>query len=158
MVKNSNNVRGVFRAGGGFKSSLGALGSWDWCVEGAKIGEKTKKKTIETGGIVDDMGDNAWGEIDEGGNFGHLEELFMYDVSDKESREGARSLLKGIKEDLQKYPLGIGIDSLITPPNFFGPLASNYHIWINAVKMAFDPNNASDPVNYIRPKVRLKQK
>lgn len=155
LMKQCFNVRGVFRAGGGFKSSLGALGSWDWCVEGAKIGEKIKKEVINKGVIVDDMADNAWGDVYEHGKYAHLEELFMYDITDPESREGARLFLKNINKVLQEYPLGIGIDSLITPPNLFGPIACDFHIWLNAIKIAFDPNNASDPSNYMRPKVRL---
>lgn len=155
LMKQSNNVRGVFRAGGGFKSCLGAFSSWDWCVEGAKIGAEIKKKVIEQGVIVNDMGDNAWGDLYEHGNYAHLEELFMYDITDPKSREGARVFLKDVNKALREYPLGIGIDSLITPPNLFGPLACDYHVWLNAIKIAFDPNNASDPSNYIKPKVRL---
>jgi hypothetical protein len=104
------------------------------------------------------MADNAWGDLYEHGNYAHLEELFMYDITDEKSREGARLLLKDINKALREYPLGIGIDSLITPPNLFGPLACDFHVWLNAIKIAFDPNNASDPVNYIRPKVRLQPK
>ncbi len=156
IVKNSQNMRGVFRAGGGFHTSLGALGSWDWCVEGAKIGENLKQKAIYAGGIVDDRADNVWGNPYEQGTFGHLEELFMYDITDQESRKAAVKYLESVVEAAKKYPLGIGLGmgdmEGATPSDIFGPITSNFHIWMKAIKYEFDPNNTSDPGTYIEGK------
>ena len=152
IVKNSQNMRGVFRAGGGFHTSLGALGSWDWCVEGAKIGEKLKQNIIDTGGIVDDRADNVWGNPYEQGTFSHLEELFMYDITDSESRKAACDYLESVLDAAKIYPLGIGLGmgdmEGANPADILGPIASNYQIWMRALKFEFDPNNASDPGNY----------
>ena len=157
IAKQCNTMRGVFRAGGGFFTSLGALGSWDWCVEGAKIGKKLKQKEIETGGIVDDGADNVWGLPYENGTFSHLEELYMYDITDPESRKASVRYLKSIAEASQKCPLGLGLGTVDSEGsvmhNIFGPIASNYHRWLKAIKSAFDPNTASDPGFYIDPKL-----
>ncbi len=155
IAKQCNTMRGVFRAGGGFFTSLGALGSWDWCVEGAKIGEKLKQHAIDSGGIVDDGGDNVWGLPYEHGTFSHLEELYMYDITDPESRKASVEYLKSVIDASQKYPLGLGLGTVdgegSEMHNVFGPLACNYHRWLKAIKQTFDPNNASDPGFYIDP-------
>ncbi|MBD3231006.1 MAG: FAD-binding protein [Candidatus Lokiarchaeota archaeon] len=156
IAKQSNTMRGVFRAGGGFFTSLGALGSWDWCVEGAKIGKNLKKKEIEKGGLVDDGADNVWGLPYENGTFSHLEELYMYDVTDPESRKASIRYLESVVEASKKYPLGLGLGTVdgkgSEMHNIFGPLACNYHKWLKKIKEKFDPNNASDPGFYINPK------
>lgn len=156
IAKQCNTMRGVFRAGGGFFTSLGALGSWDWCVEGAKIGEDLKRKAIKTGGLVDDGADNVWGLPYEEGTFSHLEELYMYDITDPESRKASVAYLKSIAEASQKYPLGLGLGTVdgegSEMHNLFGPITCNYHRWLKAIKETFDPNTASDPGFYIDPK------
>jgi glycolate oxidase len=155
MAKQCNTMRGVFRAGGGFFTSLGALGSWDWCVEGAKIGEQLKQKAIDSGGLVDDGADNVWGTPYEEGTFSHLEELYMYDITDPESRKASVEYLKSVVEAAQEYPLGLGLGTVDGEGSamhaIFGPLACNYHKWLKAIKQAFDPNNASDPGFYLDP-------
>jgi glycolate oxidase len=155
IAKQCNTMRGVFRAGGGFFTSLGALGSWDWCVEGAKIGEKLKQKAIASGGIVDDGADNVWGLPYEHGTFSHLEELYMYDITDPESRKASVEYLKSVVEASQQHPLGLGLGTVDGEGSamhaIFGPLACNYHKWLKAIKQEFDPNNASDPGFYIDP-------
>lgn len=157
ISKQCNTMRGVFRAGGGFFTSLGALGSWDWCVEGAKIGEKLKQKIIDTGGLVDDGADNVWGLPYEEGTFSHLEELYMYDITDPESRKASVEYLKSIVEASKKYTIGLGLGTVDSEGsvmhNIFGPIACNYQRWLKAIKQEFDPNTASDPGFYIDPKL-----
>lgn len=155
IAKQCNTMRGVFRAGGGFFTSLGALGSWDWCVEGAKIGENLKQKAIDKGGIIDDCADNVWGLPYEQGTFSHLEELYMYDITNPEARKASVEYLKSIAEASQNRPLGLGLGTVdsegSTMHNVFGPIACNYHIWLKEIKKTFDPNNASDPGFYVDP-------
>ncbi len=157
VAKQCNTMRGVFRAGGGFFTSLGALGSWDWCVEGAKVGMQLKQKEIESGGIVDDGAENVWGTPYECGTFSHLEELYMYDIADPESRKSSVRYLKSIPEAAKKFPLGLGLGTIDSEGsnmhNIFGPIACNYQRWLKKIKQAFDPNTASDPGFYIDPKV-----
>lgn len=157
ISKQCNTMRGVFRAGGGFFTSLGALGSWDWCVEGAKIGEKLKQKMIDTGGLVDDGADNVWGLPYEEGTFSHLEELYMYDLTDPDSRRASIEYLKSITEASKTYTLGLGLGTVdgegSVMHNIFGPIACDYHRWLKAIKNEFDPNTASDPGFYIDPKL-----
>ena len=157
ITKQCNTMRGVFRAGGGFFTSLGALGSWDWCVEGAKIGEKLKQKIIDYGGLVDDGADNVWGLPYEEGTFSHLEELYMYDITDPESRKASVEYLKSIVEASKRYTLGLGLGTVDSEGsvmhNIFGPIACNYQKWLKAIKQEFDPNTTSDPGFYIDPKL-----
>lgn len=157
IAKQCNTMRGVFRAGGGFFTSLGALGSWDWCVEGAKIGKELKQIEIDKGGIVDDGADNVWGLPYENGAFSHLEELYMYDITDLESRQASVRYLKSIAEASQKHPLGLGLGTVDSEGsvmhNIFGPIACNYQRWLKAIKKEFDPNTASDPGFYVDPEL-----
>ena len=157
IAKQCNTMRGVFRAGGGFFTTLGALGSWDWCVEGAKIGKELKQKEIDTGGIVDDGADNVWGLPYENGTFSHLEELYMYDITDPESRKSSVRYLKSIAEASKIHPLGLGLGTVdgegSEMHNLFGPITCNYHKWLKKIKQEFDPNTASDPGFYIDPEV-----
>lgn len=157
VAKQCNTMRGVFRAGGGFFTSLGALGSWDWCVEGAKVGKQLKEKEIDSGGIVDDGADNVWGTPYENGTFSHLEELYMYDITDPDSRKASVRYLKSIPQAAKKYPLGLGLGTIDSEGsqmhNIFGPIACNYHKWLKRIKQVFDPNTASDPGFYIDPEL-----
>ncbi len=157
IAKQCNTMRGVFRAGGGFFTSLGALGSWDWCVEGAKVGEQLKRAAIAGGGIIDDGADNVWGLPYENGNFSHLEELYMYDVTDPASRQASVAYLKSVADASLRFPLGIGLGTVdgegSQMHNRFGPVTCNYHKWLKAIKKAFDPNNAADPCFYADPDI-----
>ncbi|MCK4723717.1 MAG: hypothetical protein KAT75_10450, partial [Dehalococcoidia bacterium] len=96
----------IFKLAGTFHTSFGAPTAWDAAVAGAKMGEKIKKKYIEKGAIVDDLGDNAWGGPYEQGRFGHLEELFMYDPSDPESAKAAVEYIAEADEAVLKGSLG----------------------------------------------------
>jgi glycolate dehydrogenase FAD-linked subunit len=144
----------IFRRGGSFGTSFGALDGWDHPVYQSVAAAKIKQDFIDRGKLMDDLGDNSWGGIYEGSTgFGHQEELYMYDPRSPEQMEGAGEFLLQTLVETVKNNMGPGLafagGALV--PEFFGPAINNYHTWLREIKKIFDANNASDPCFYISP-------
>ncbi len=79
----------------------------------------------------------------------------MYDITDPESRKASVAYLNSVVEASKKHPLGLGLGTVdgegSEMHNIFGPITSNYHKWLKAIKQEFDPKTASDPGFYIDP-------
>lgn len=157
MIKVDGNSA-IFRLSGSFGTSFGAETSCDAAMVHARLGEEIKKKYIERGVIADDGAEWAWGaEMNEGGRFAHVEELFMYDPADPESAKGAAEFIEETSLLTAKQAPGLAIWELarggLGPEahDVYGPACSNYHVWQRRIKKAFDPNTASDPSFYIEP-------
>jgi len=152
-VKVSAIARGVFRATGAWTSTMGAMDTWDLAVTQAKIGSELKEKYVDAGLLMDDGIENGWGLLYEDGNFGHLEMLNYYDPVDAESCRADTQLLSESNDahisECLGIPFGGGGDRM---NDLFGPHIMNYHQWLRKIKNAFDPNVASDPAAYVRPK------
>ncbi len=143
----------AFRPGGAFITSMGSSAAYDCCVKQAEIGEQIKQEYIDNGTFFDDMADCTWGGIYEGtSNWGHLEEIGMFDRRDGKSEQGRFDYLDATAEATLKNSLGFGLSSLEHGMyKVMGPLMNNYHIWQAKVKQVFDPNNVSDGSHYIPP-------
>ncbi|MBU1669601.1 MAG: FAD-binding oxidoreductase [Actinobacteria bacterium] len=150
MIKAHANARAIFRFGGSFITTFGALETIDAAVAGAKRGIEVKKPYIERGVLMDDTGDNAWGTIYEQGALMHLEEVAAYDPSDPEAAAGAtRFMIDAIVASRDDHigfcfngfsDLGHGLLSDQT---------SGYYRWLAALKDAFDPAGVSDGGYYV---------
>jgi len=143
----------AFRPGGAFITSMGSSAAYDCCVKQAIIGEKIKQEYIDNGTFFDDMADCTWGGIYEGtSNWGHLEEIAMFDRRDKRTEKGRIDFLYSTTDATTDHSLGFGLSSLEHGMyKRLGPLMNNYHLWLGKIKQAFDPNNASDGSHYIPP-------
>ncbi|MGW8323580.1 MAG: hypothetical protein ACWGSD_18710, partial [Thermodesulfobacteriota bacterium] len=152
MVRSGMNMRGAFKYGGSFHTSMGALISWDAAVRGAKVGMQIKKRFIEEKVIFDDGADNAWGGLYEAGAYGHLEELAMYDPRDPYCRERIvdfilETNLASIDQVCGDPINGIGL----LAHSIYSPACMHYDDWQQKIKAALDPANASEANMYTDP-------
>lgn len=152
MVRSGMNMRGAFKYGGSFHTSMGALVAWDVSIRGAKVGEQIKRKFIKEGLIFDDGADNAWGGMYESGAFSHLEELCMYDPRDPKCRQAILDFVVETNIACVEQHCGDSINA-IGPPNhaIFSPACMNYDRWQQKIKASLDPQNVSDAAFYTDP-------
>jgi hypothetical protein len=81
------------------------------------------------------------------GHLAHIELLFFYDRMIPERRQVALEISRRSLETDIKHGYHAASPTLAkTMMERHGPLWSNYHIWANKFKQAFDPNNVSNPV------------
>lgn len=99
---------------------------------------------------MDDGGDYGLSTSIEYGHLGMSGLSAAYDSADPESRQATIELTKELdRVGLEKYkslPSAMG-----ETHHMIGPLKSNYHLWLQKIKKAFDPNVVSDPGSYIEP-------
>ena len=143
----------AFRPGGSFITSMGSSAEYDCCVQQARLGESIKQEYIDNGTFLDDLGDCTWGGIYEGtSNWGHLEEIAMFDRRAGRPEEARVAFLNATTEATIDRALGFGLSSLEHGMyKRLGPLMGDYHLWQAKIKQAFDPNNVSDASHYIPP-------
>jgi hypothetical protein len=152
-------ARAVFRPTGTFSSTFGSMGTIDSAVNEARVSAKLKQKFINQGEILDDGADVSWGIPYEGGHTMHLENPVCCHPT-PEGIRGMRHFLRAADEaylnppqdqegPVTGSPLGAFTDG---QHNRFGPKMCNYHIWLEKIKKAFDPNNISDAYFYITAK------
>ena len=150
----------AFRPGGSFITSMGSSTEYDCCVKQAKLGEQIKQEYIDNGTFIEDMADCTWGGIYEGtSNWGHLEEIAMFDRRrEDQSEEGRTDYLHATTRASIANALGFGLSSLEHKMYLLhGPIMYDYHRWQARIKDAFDPNNASDASFYIPPLADLEK-
>ncbi len=143
----------AFRPGGAFITSMGSSEMYECCVKQAKIGEQIKQRFINNGTFIDDMADCTWGGIYEGtSNWGHLEEIGMFDRRKPQTEKQRFEFLYATTDATIKDTLGFGLSSMENQMyKWLGPMMFNYHLWQARIKEAFDPNNASDGSHYVPP-------
>jgi glycolate oxidase len=150
LVKQNLQARGIFRFGGSFWTSMGALTSWDCCVENAIEGERIKQVWIDKGVLMDDGAENAWGGLYESGCYGHLEELGVYDQSDPVCKEGSIGfIIETVKATIEKH-LAFSLNAVGDPMHAaYSPNAYNYHEHIADIKEEFDAPDLCDATFYV---------
>ncbi|MGQ9758361.1 MAG: FAD-binding oxidoreductase [Actinomycetota bacterium] len=142
----------VFRRGGSFNTSFGALEAWDHAIRQAEVAAELKASFIDRGELIDDLADNAWGGIYEGSTcFGHQEELYLYDPRDPEMMGKARDYLAATLVKTVKHNLGPGLGFAMGAigAELFGPLIGGYHHHLRKIKHSLDPEETSDAGFYI---------
>ncbi len=142
----------IFRRGGSFGTSFGALEAWDHPVLQARIAAELKQDFIDQGKLIDDLADNAWGGIYEGSTcFGHQEELYLYNPRDPAMMASATEYLAGTFMATVEHNLGPGLGFALGSigAELFGPIIGDYHHRLREVKQAFDPDDVSDAGFYI---------
>ena len=149
LFRNANNTQAAFRPSQGMATMLGSFDTWDLGHTQAEYVAQLKQPYIKQGVILDDTGDLGSGGSFEFGHLGYLEGIILYNPSDPDSAIAARELIEtGVKDTIDKA-MGIPIAGFGVEANSkFGPACSNYHIWLEKIKTALDPNTASDPYFY----------
>ena len=142
----------IFRRGGSFGTSFGALEAWDHPVLQAMVAAELKQRFIDQGKLIDDLADNSWGGIYEGSTcFGHQEELYLYNPRSPEQMHSAGEYLAATLVETARKNLGpgLGFAAGAIAAELFGPLIGNYQEWLRRIKRAFDPENVSDSGYYV---------
>jgi glycolate oxidase len=142
MVKACFIPRMAYRITGSFAvDGIVGLDSIDNCALGNKLDDIHSDKVREKGMILDDGTNNSWATIFDGGHFAVTECGQAFDLLDSESRKGAEEMVKAGFEISFKTPIAIGTSPMSGAAQVFGPSCSNYHLWINKIKKAYDPDN-----------------
>ncbi len=149
LFRNANNTQAAFRPSQGMATMLGAFDTWDLAHTQAEYVAKVKQPYIKEGLILDDGGDLGSGGTFESGHLGYLEGIILYNPGNPQSAIAARELVEaGIKDTIDNA-MGIPIVAFGVDANLkFGPTSGSYHIWLERIKTALDPNTASDPFFY----------
>ena len=150
MIKGHMQARAIFRFGGSFITSFGALETIDNAIEGAKAGIEVKLPYIEKGYLMEDTGDNAWGTLYEQGALMHLEEVAAYDPSDPVAAKGAAEFMGDTIIVSRDRHLGFCFCGFSEVGHgLLSEATSNYRRWLVEIKRAFDPQDVSDGGYYI---------
>jgi hypothetical protein len=151
LLRNANNTLGAFRPTGmgGMFTTMGTFDTWDVGVRQSNWLAERKRKYIEKGLIIDDDGDCGIGGTYENGHMGYVEGIGSYSPAVKESVVAARELtfegIQGCIDNAFGVPIagfGDGMNKVI------GPHCSNYHLWMEKIKDALDPNASCDSWTY----------
>ncbi len=153
LVRNANNAQGSFRpTGGGMFSTVGALDTWDCGIFQNELVVELKKKYIKEGLLVDDDADLGCGGTYEDGQLGYLEGVGLYNQRVRESAQAARATVFAANQASVDHAFGSGFMVFGSQRNaLFGPHCSNYHLWMEQIKAALDPNSACDSWTYSDP-------
>jgi FAD binding domain len=138
----------VFRMGGLFSSLLGRNETWDTQLDWYEMGERVKKKYIESGRILDDLNDNPFMVTYENNSYAHCESIFQYDA----------------QSELQCSSLGpMQIEAMINAVEMcqeqlsvcdarqrkvFSPMAGCFNRWQQKISEMLDVNRATDSGMY----------
>ncbi len=145
-----------FIATGGFQSSKGQCDTAAVCLETTKKGIPLKKKYIKKGVIGNDFGEGVWMTSYESGHYFHVESPTMFDQTDEHSVAGMAEYMDASNQyDLLNH---LGAPFFVEGTRMhkiFGPEMCNYHIWLQKIKKAFDPNEVADSGFYISGKENL---
>lgn len=154
QLKNNFNMRGIFRFGGSFWTSLGSLEAIDNSVKAAKVGEQVKRPFIEQKVLFDDGGDNAWGGLYESGAYAHLEELAAYDPTDQVCKDHIMDFVMETNKASVEHSIGLSINAVSDLAHMtYNPATMNYGDYIRQIKIALDPNNAAEGTFYVIPDI-----
>lgn len=153
-TRSSSCDRQCRRAGGGRFSAFSTHDSIDHQMNVAKVSTELKKEFIQAGRLWDDGGDQGLGNFGEHGRVGHIEQIGMAHATD----EGWEAI-----RDYRRRSVAMLLDPKykITGSPSRTPLSKeererignrylyNEHLWVQKIKKAIDPNNASDGFFYL---------
>jgi hypothetical protein len=152
FIRVTGSIREVARASGIFGGQVGATDVF--CVMHQYIlrSSPIKESLIKRGWLLDD-GADPFVQLVEHGHQGHGELLIRYNPNDPNGARaqgeiGAFSNQMAVEGHFGVPGHGFGDDT----HDFFGPLTSNYHLWLRKIKKTFDPNAASESSHYITAK------
>lgn len=152
LLRHAINTQGNFRPSQANFTVLGAFDTWDLGIRQSEWVAEKKRELIEKDLIVDDGGDCGCGGTFESGHLGYLEGIGLYNRSDPKSVIAVSELVEQGVQACIDEALGIPLAGFGHHMNTrLGPECSDYHIWMERIKKALDPNEACDPFFYIDP-------
>jgi len=149
MLRHANNVQGNFRPSQAMFTSMGTFDTWDLGIRQSDWIAERKQKYIKEGVFLDDGGDLGCGGTFEHAHMGYLEGIVLYSTKRPESVQAASAVIEEAVQACIDEAFGIPIAGFGKDMNArLGPHSGNYHLWMQKIKAALDPNTASDPFFY----------
>jgi len=148
------------------KAMLGRTGGFRACMAGNTLTRHTlrlaqmiswevKKKYVEKGLLLTDLGEGCWGVMFDYGNIVLIENEMEFDPCDakaiKARIDATNEVNKALLEKKISLPL-VSYTCTAYPKSVHecaGPHLGNYHFWQKKIKQAFDPNIASESKGYV---------
>jgi hypothetical protein len=151
MIRGCFIPRLAFRLGGGFGGTgFSTQESVDHNNLMLKLEEEYSTKYKKNGTLIDDGVNEMWQTSFEGAHFGVSEGGHPYDRLDEKSFRGSEQMAQEGADVIDKIPLAHNWMSISwEQTKLISPLCGNFHHWMRKIKKAFDPNEVSDPKNYI---------
>ena len=152
LIRHATNTQGTFRPSQGMFTSLGSFDTWDLGIRQSEWVAAKKQGPIAKGLILDDGGDSGCGSTYEYGHLGYIEGIGLYAPKDAESVKAVAELVDEGNRACIDHAMGTPISGYGQLMNAkFGPHCWNYHLWMERIKRALDPNMSCDPFFYAVP-------
>ncbi len=141
-------IPAIFRLGGLFTTALGRNETWDTQLDWAEVGEELRKRRIEQGEVLDDMGDNPFMALYENNTWSHCENIYQYDTRNEKHLEKlhtifAESTIRAM--EICQEPLS-SFDWRVR--KILGPLLYDYNYWQKQIAQSFGAEGAADTGMY----------
>jgi glycolate oxidase len=140
----SASIRETFRAGGMFSSIMVQGQRYDMHVKWLEEGAEMKRDLIKKGLVIADDG-QQFGWAEEQGHLGHTEIFCRYNPYDAESSAAVQDWLAKLAQRAIDGHFAVPSH---TPAEKIGRYISNYHVWFDKLKQAFDPNGIAENTGY----------
>ncbi|OGO20404.1 MAG: hypothetical protein A2144_03705 [Chloroflexi bacterium RBG_16_50_9] len=142
-IRITGSIRETLRATGVFGGVLGGFDVLSLMLEYIKQVAPLKADLMKRGLVLDD-GAIPFGQPVEHGHYGHSEMLIRFDPKFKGTPEALGQLAGEATNIAFNGKYGV-LNSINGDERHdkFGPLASNYHLWLRGIKKSFDPGGAS---------------
>ncbi len=147
-IRITGSIRETMRATGIFGGAQGTNESFQGLFEFIRKVSAIKFDLGKKGLVLDDKGD-AMGWALENGHMGHGELLLRWGPYKDSSIAAGQLVEKSSDIAIEGHygvPFGASGDEC---HDMYGPYASYYNVWMRKVKMAFDPNEASESSTFI---------
>jgi glycolate oxidase len=148
-IRITGSIRETMRATGVFGGVVGGTDQLELLTEYVQQASPYKAELMEKGLVLDD-GSEPFIMTLEHGHFGHAELLIRYRPNPETMAGLGKLIEEGAFGSALKYRYGVphlvGGDAL---HDLFGPVTSNYHLWLRKIKKAFDPNGISESTHHI---------
>jgi glycolate oxidase len=152
LIKNHDNAR-VFWVSGSFTSVFClSMFARRQLGEAEKLSIQVKKKYIDKGALVDDVGEGGWGQLFDHGHTVCFENETCFDPLSADAVGGiGEAILEGNDEALRRNwspPLKVEMVAAEKEGKNIherlGPVMSGYDLWFHQIRRAFDPNGVAD--------------
>jgi len=148
-LRSCASIREVFRVSGCFGGEVGQTDSYRLMADYIVVTGARKGDLIERGLVYND-GISPFTQSFEHGHYGHGELLIRYMPDPETFRVLTQEFVAQANETAIRDHFGVpGHVFGDMQHGLYGPHVSNYHVWLRALKKAFDPAGASESSYYI---------
>ena len=138
----------VFRMGGLFSSLLGRNETWDTQLDWYEMGERLKKKYIDSGRILDDLNDNPFMVTYENNSYTHCETIFQYEANSELQCSSLEPMqIEGMINAIEMCQEQLSVCDA-RQRKVFSPMGGHFNRWQKKISEMLDVNRATDSGMY----------